>query len=222
MKYEIEVKVLLGSQAAAADLLAKLGGDDPDFAKFDEQKQLNHYFKEGDLGNLAKKFEDILTGEQVSQIDNLAQNAKSFNVRSRQKNDKVLLIIKGSLDERSAAHSNQRMELEFEIDMTIDELDDKVLRSGFKLEAKWSAERGLYKYRDMVIDMIFSPGYGHMVEFEKVVDDEKKVEPARQNILNLLKKLGLNEFDHELIEKMFAYYNEHWREYYGTRKTFTL
>lgn len=222
MQYEVEVKALLGSQDAADALLADMRKSQPDLAVTDRQTQLNHYFIDGDLGDLAQKFRDILSSEQVSQVAQLAENAKSFNVRSRQKNDIVLLIIKGSLDERSASHSNQRMELEFEVSMPIEHLDESILSAGFTLEAKWSAERTFYKYRDMTVDMIFSPGYGYMVEFEKVVQSEAEIAQARSDVLNVLAEFGLQEFDHMLIEKMYAYYNSHWQEYYGTKKVFSL
>ena len=86
----------------------------------------------------------MLTPDQAATLTEISKRATSINVRSRQKNDEVLLIVKGSLDAASAVHSHQRMEFEAPLAITIERLDEMILLTGWRLEAKWQAERTIY------------------------------------------------------------------------------
>lgn len=222
MQYEIEIKSLLGSQAASDALMKQITKRDPKLKLISEQKQLNHYFHGGNLTELIGVIKQHLSTEQIAAINEIATTAKHVNVRTRQKNGTVLLIVKGSLDDTSAAHSHQRMEFEAEIDLTIDELDDLVLSSGWQLEAKWQAKREIYEALGLTIDLMFSPGYGYVVEFEKVVSDESDRTAAHDQVIAVMESLGVRELPNDRLERMFAYYNEHWPEYYGTDRVFTI
>jgi len=222
MQYEVEVKALLGSQERADELLTALQVADVTFSKKSEQTQRNHYFEKGDLHALANVFANVFSKEQLDTIKEIAAKATKFSVRSRQRNNDVLLVIKGSLDDRSAIHSVRRMEFEESVPTTLEELDEKIISAGFELEAKWSAQRTVYAFKDMTVDMIFSPGYGYMAELEKVVEDETSVEDARKNILATLEEFGLEELNPERHDRMYAHYNAHWPEYYGTTNVFTI
>lgn len=222
MQYEIEIKSLLGSQAASKKLLQKAKMLFPDLRLTSEQRQLNHYFKGGTLESLIEVFNDALSAPQIEQLHTINKNAKSINVRSRQKNDVVLLIVKGSLDSVSAAHSHQRMEFEAELPLTIDELDEKILKSDWQIEAKWQADRKIYEAEGITIDIFFSPGYGYLAEFEKVVTNASDREAAHASVEDIMKKLDAKELPNDRLERMFAYYNQHWPEYYGTDKIFVI
>lgn len=222
MQYEIEIKALLGSQSASDALMNQVAERDPGLKLISEQRQLNHYFNGGELSKLVKTLQRYLSQEQIIAINNISTSATHINVRTRQKNDTVLLIVKGSLDNTSAAHSHQRMDFEAEIRLTIDELDDLVLSSGWRLEAKWQAKRKIYKALGLTIDLMFSPGYGYVVEFEKVVLNESDRTAAHDQVMAVMESLGIQELANDRLERMFAYYNDHWPEYYGTDKIFTI
>lgn len=222
MQYEIEIKSLLGSQEATDAVLLRVGQLDHDCAIASTQKQLNHYFKDGDLATLVTAFRSMLTPDQVATLTEISKRATSINVRSRQKNDEVLLIVKGSLDATSAVHSHQRMEFEAPLAITIEQLDEMILSTGWRLEAKWQAERTIYAALGLTLDVFFTPGYGYMIEFEKVVADDTDRETAHQQVVAVMNQLGVSELPNDRLERMFAYYNEHWPEYYGTRNIFTI
>ena len=222
MQYEIEIKTLLGSQERSAELLAKVMGRDPETKLVSTQKQLNHYYHGGNLAGLAKGVAAHITPQQATALNDIATRAKSINVRTRQKNDTVLLIVKGSLDDVSAAHSHHRMEFEAPVDLHITELDELVEQSGWQLEAKWQADRRIYDTMGLTLDMFFTPGYGYMAEFEKVVAADEDRESAHQKLVDTMESLGVEELPNPRLERMFAYYNQHWREYYGTDNVFVV
>jgi adenylate cyclase class IV len=65
-------------------------------------------------------------------------------------------------------------------------------------------------------------GYGWLAEFEKMVKDESQLEAARKEVRTLMEQCGVQELQQDRLERMFAFYNAHWGEYYGTEKVFTI
>lgn len=222
MQYEIEIKSLLPDRQALDNLLDKIKQRDPSMELVSTQRQRNHYFHGGSLESLIEHAATHLSPEHIESLRAIDATATHINVRSRQKNDDVLLIAKGSLDATSAAHSHQRMEFEAIVPLTIDQLDDLILASGWSLEAKWQANREIYSALGLTIDTIVTPGYGYMVEFERVVTDDSSREEAHQQILDVMESLGVDELPNDRLERMFAYYNQHWQEYYDTDNTFVV
>ena len=106
--------------------------------------------------------------------------------------------------------------------LTLEELDQLVLKSSFEYQAKWSRERTEYKYLGVNATIDKNAGYGYLAEFEKVINDEAKVAEAKTRLREVVSELALEELDQVRLERMFAYYNANWRDYYGTDKVFVV
>jgi adenylate cyclase class IV len=65
-------------------------------------------------------------------------------------------------------------------------------------------------------------GYGYLAEFEKIVPHAEALAAARAEIDAVMSELEVEELPQDRLARMFAFYNEHWPEYYGTDKTFTI
>jgi hypothetical protein len=65
-------------------------------------------------------------------------------------------------------------------------------------------------------------GYGYLVEVEILAESTEAVDPTKAQIYALMEKLGLTELPQARLDRMFDYYNAHWREYYGTDKVFVV
>ena len=48
------------------------------------------------------------------------------------------------------------------------------------------------------------------------------VETTRSELLAIIHTLGYAELDQARLSRMFAHYNQNWREYYGTEKVFSI
>ena len=59
-------------------------------------------------------------------------------------------------------------------------------------------------------------------ELELIINDQDLIETARDKLRRLMTILKIKKLDPERLERMFAYYNEHWPEYYGTEKIFVI
>ena len=115
--------------------------------------------------------------------------------------------------------------MEYEItfpNLTLDQLDQILLDSDFQYQAKWSRKREEYKYKDMTVCIDKNAGYGYLAEFEKVVTEPSMFEQVKQELRDEMSRLGVEELSQDRLERMFEYYNNNWREYYGTEKTFTI
>ena len=78
-----------------------------------------------------------------------------------------------------------------------------------RLEAKWQAERTIFAALGLTLDVFFTPGYGYMIEFEKVITDDTDRETAYQQVIDVMHQLGVTELPNDRLERMFAYYNQH-------------
>jgi len=220
--YEVEIKSLLGNPENAQKVRDALKQADSSCTILSRNKQRNHYFIGGELSNLAEVMREHLSVEAAARLDDLAAKATDFSVRTRDKDGQVLLVVKASLGADSSANGVARLEFEEWVQLTLEELDALVLSAGFTYQAKWSREREEYVAHGINVTLDKNAGYGWLAEFEKVVDDAAKVTQARSDIEEFMKSIGVHELPQDRLERMFAFYNAHWSEYYGTDNIFTI
>lgn len=220
--YEVEVKALLGSPERAEEVRGAMKDVDPACAMQSKNRQLNHYFENGTLEKLSKVVAPHLSSDAQKKLDDLAVRARSFSVRTRDKDGEVLLVVKASVGDDTSANGVTRMEFEEKIPMTLDKLDALVRSAGFAYQAKWSREREEYVCKEINVTLDKNAGYGWLAEFEKIVEDARYLQEARREIDALMQGLGVEELPQDRLERMFSFYNAHWPEYYGTEKIFVV
>lgn len=220
--YEVEIKTLLGSKENADALLARMRELDPAMEMRSRNSQLNHYFMGGNLARLAEAVSDVTSPEGVVKLKDLASRAKDFSVRTRQKDDEVILVAKVSVGDDTSSNGVSRMEFEETVPLSLEELDQRLLDAGFEYQAKWSRDREEYGCAGTTVCLDRNAGYGYLAEFEKVVDDAAAAESARVQLVDLMEQLGVSELPQDRLERMFAHYNQNWSHYYGTDKIFII
>jgi adenylate cyclase class IV len=221
-KYEVEVKSLLGSARAADALRSGLKRIDPACTLLTSYTQINHYFVGGDPLKLAEQLAPHLPSDVVSQMRMMAKGEK-ISLRTREMNGIAKIVMKASVGNDSSANGVARMELEEPVTgMTLAMLDKEVLSVGYTYQAKWSRSREEYRVHDVAVCLDKNAGYGYVAEFEKVIDDGTKTAEAKEEIARVMQTLGVIELPQARLERMFAYYNEHWPEFYGTDKIFNV
>ncbi|MDR3548100.1 MAG: hypothetical protein P4M11_07545 [Candidatus Pacebacteria bacterium] len=222
-EYEIEIKSLLGSEEAAEALKKSLRGIDPSLAPISSYTQLNHYFEGGTPETLAAKIAPHLGAEDADKLQRIAREGKNVSVRTREMNGEARIVMKASIGDDTSSNGVMRMELEASVEgFTLDALDGEVLASGYHYQAKWSRTREEYKINDIAVCLDKNAGYGYLAEFEKVIDDPSRAEDTKQELASFMNAIGIAELPQGRLERMFAYYNEHWPEYYGTDKIFII
>ncbi len=220
--YEIEIKSLLGTKEVAEAFVKKMQENDPDLSVINTNTQLNHYFMGGDVQALYNFLASFFTPEQKNAFNEIIEKGKELSVRTRQKDEAVLLVIKASLDGGTSENSVSRLEFEEAVNLSLTELDAFLEKSGFTHQAKWSRKRVEYAYKDITVCLDKNAGYGYVVEFETVTEDENNLPAVRARLEERMAELEVSELPQDRLARMFAYYNENWLEYYGTDKTFTL
>lgn len=220
--YEVEVKSLLGEKTNADALKARMCELDPACACVAENKQLNHYFEGGEITKLYETTKHLFSEEQNEQFERIVNRGSEFSIRTRQKNDDVMLVVKASVDEGTSANTVARMEFEEHVGVSLDELDRLVEEAGYSYQAKWSREREEFAYKNANVCLDRNAGYGYLAEFEKIVDEENLLAQARAEIEALMAELGVSELPQDRLARMFDHYNKNWRDYYGTDKTFVI
>lgn len=220
--YEIEIKSLLGEAAAADALRAKMAELDPEHTHVSSNQQLNHYFAGGNMEELYRTVEHLFSASEKTKLQKVVERGSDFSVRTRQRDDTVLLVVKASIDEGTSENTISRLEFEESVELSLEELDALVQKAGFDYQAKWSREREEYTYKGANVCIDYNAGYGYLAEFEKITDDESTVPQVREEIESLMAELGVEELHQDRLARMFEHYNENWRDYYGTTKTFII
>ena len=220
--FEIEVKSLLGEEENALALKEKMSQLDPQFSLTSTNTQLNHYFEGGDMQDLYNAVEHLFGEVERAKLKTTIDRGAEFSIRSRQRDEEVLLVVKASIDEGTSANTVKRMEFEEPVSITLGELDELMLGVGFLYQAKWSREREEYAYKGASVCLDKNAGYGYLAEFEKIVHDEAEADIVRAEIDELMAELEVLELDQDRLARMFAHYNTNWPEYYGTNNVFVI
>lgn len=220
--YEIEIKSLLGTKEAADAFIQKMQAADANLRVTGTNSQLNHYFVEGDTRALYDLLVPFFKSEQEQSFMEIIEKGKDLSVRTRQKDNEVLLVIKAALDGGTSSNSVSRLEFEEALPITLEELDAMLEATGFVCQAKWSRERVEYAYKDITVCLDKNAGYGYLAEFETVTNDEASLPAVKTALEDAMRELGVAELPQDRLARMFAHYNEKWPEYYGTDKTFTV
>lgn len=221
--YEVEIKTLLGSKQNADDFLEALESAVEKLEKTGENSQLNHYFQSGDTQKLLRKLEWDIPNEKLESLRHICTLTGKHSFRTRFVDGNSILVVKLSVDTTSSSNGIQRMEWEHIFEgMSIEKLDEILLQSGFEYQAKWSRERVEYRFDNINVCLDKNAGYGYLAEFEMVIANPAETQMAEENIRGIMARVGVQELDQARLERMFAYYNEHWRDYYGTEKTFSI
>jgi len=221
--YEIEIKSLLGSKENADKLKRALLQKDPNLSLVGKGKQLNHYFNApADLTKLEQVIAPIIENSKLASLKKIVAEGKKVSIRTRDADSKVFFVIKASIDDHSSANGVSRIEFESPVKLSLAQLDQVLLDAGLTYQAKWSREREEYQSGDMHICLDKNAGYGYLAEFEKVLSSAGEAEKAKSDLLAFMKSVGVAELDQARLERMFAHYNAHWPEYYGTENIFTL
>ena len=221
-QFEIEIKSLLGSKENADKLKKDLKKIDPDLKLKSQNKQLNHYFIDGDTDLLYQKMTKHISKRSREKFKKILTEGKEHSIRTRKLDDTIILVVKASIDDTTSSNGISRMEFESEVDMSLDELDKILLDCGFSYQAKWSREREEYESKGMNICIDKNAGYGYLAEFEKVVENVDALEEIKGSLRDIMQKLEVEELPQDRLERMFAHYNENWSDYYGTDKIFII
>ncbi len=221
--YEVEIKTLLGTKENAEKLKEALLNKYPETKLIAQGKQLNHYFNTpADLAPLTQNAAKLVTKEKLVDLETILKQGKKISIRTRDADGKVIFVVKASVGDDTSSNGVKRIEFEATVDKSLAELDQILLDSGCTYQAKWSREREEYGNKDMQICIDRNAGYGYLAEFEKVTTDESKLDEVKQELLATMDELGAEELKQDRLERMFAHYNAHWAEYYGTDKTFVI
>lgn len=221
--FEIEIKSLLGSKQNADQLRKKLESRFPNLKLSEESSQLNHYFVGQNFAALAKTIQPLLPEKSQARCGSILKKGKKISVRTRQLNEQVILVMKASIDDTTSSNGISRLEFETEIpNLTLKQLDQLLLDAGFTYQAKWSRQRQAFQMNNMTVCIDKNAGYGYLAEFEALVNDSEDAETAKEKLRQLMSDLGVTELPQDRLERMFAFYNAHWPEYYGTERVFTV
>lgn len=220
MKYEIEIKSLLGEEKKAntlRDSLIEKGA-----VVKSKNSQLNHYFINGDFDKLLIDMEGKFSDEKYLLFKKIINDGESISTRTREIDGVVKLVLKASIDDTTSENGIARMEFEERVDMNLDDLDKALIDSGFVYQAKWSRDREEYLLNNVNICLDKNAGYGWLAEFEMIIGENDDKDETESYLRKFMSNFDVMELQQDRLARMFDHYNNNWRDYYGTNNIFNI
>jgi hypothetical protein len=127
--FEIEIKVLLGDEAKAQEVIEKIKQNDENTELIDKNSQLNHYFlPQGDFAKLTEILKQYIHPDNHEKLYQVIVEGKNHSIRTREVDGKLLFVVKASVDDTSSSNGTARIEFEEAIaELALNELDQIML-----------------------------------------------------------------------------------------------
>jgi hypothetical protein len=123
--YEIEIKSLLGDKKKADTLVRGMKALDKKTKLIKKQKQLNHYFVGGNIGNLYASTKNLFSKNNQVKLKDVIERGSDFSIRTREVDGHVRLVVKASVSDGTSANGVSRIEFDEKVPKkTLAELDE--------------------------------------------------------------------------------------------------
>lgn len=83
---------------------------------------------------------------------------------------------------------------------------------GYEVEMGWLRERDRFLWDGVKVTLDFTKGYGHIIELERLTDDEKSKDKIHAELVAKLESLGVEPTPKEIFDRKFEEYKRNWRE----------
>lgn len=114
-------------------------------------------------------------------------------------------------------HDEQREEIEIKFDKDkFDELEKLFIGLGMGVEIKWFRKRHVFEWGGVEVCVDYTRGYGYIVEFEKMADEENK-DSVLAELKQKFESLGISLTPKEDFNKKYDHYKENWKDLVGEK-----
>ncbi|MFP4045558.1 MAG: CYTH domain-containing protein [Candidatus Aenigmatarchaeota archaeon] len=129
------------------------------------------------------------------------------DLRIQKNNQFAKLWLKGG-----QIHDKQREELEVRFDREdFGELEKLLKMLGYGVEIKWYRKRHKFEWNGYEVCVDHTPGYGRIVEIEKMCEEDEEGE-IYQELLDALEELDVEKTPKEKFDKRYQTYKNNWQE----------
>lgn len=124
------------------------------------------------------------------------------------KNFCQLWLKKGEL------HDEAREELVVKIDNQYRQSLISMLKAlEFDIKIKWFRIRNSFVWNNFDVTLDYTHGYGYILEFEMLVENEENVEEGKQILKKQFDELDIEIVDKQLFKDKYEDYKENWQTY---------
>ncbi len=159
----------------------------------DYQRLLERMKKEGEDGGKEKQVTIYFSGENDLRIQKSEESAKIW-------------MKDGEIHEKARE----------EIEITIHKNEFEAVRRlfealGHEVDIKWYRKRHRFHWDGLKVCIDHTPGYGRIVEVEKLTDEDGQ-EEALEEVKRALEKLGVEETPREKFDQRYRNYRKKWQD----------
>lgn len=119
-----------------------------------------------------------------------------------------LWLKKGQLHDDAREEMNVLIDKKYEMDLL------KMLQVlGYLVEIKWFRKRLELKHQIFNVTIDYSVGYGYIVEFELMVNDDSLIEDAKKQLQTVFKEFSIAESSKDEFNVKYNDYKINWNDY---------
>ena len=161
---------------------------------------------EDEYETLLGQFKDVAVFEGADeQVTYYFDSKEDLRIQKNEHFAKVWL-------KKGALHDDHREEIEIKVPKDdFEKLEQLFLALGFNIAIKWFRTRNSFKWGDIDVALDHTKGYGHILELEKLTNEEEK-ESTVHYLKSRLTQLGLEQTPKETFDQKYQYYKDHWQE----------
>ena len=129
------------------------------------------------------------------------------DLRIQKNNNFAKLWLKGG-----KIHDKHREEIEVKFDREdFDKLERLLILLGYEVEIKWFRKRNKFDWNGIKLTIDYTKGYGHIIELEKIAEENEDKDKIYKELEGKLKSLGIDITPKEKFDEKFKYYKENWK-----------
>lgn len=170
------------------------------------------FLEQDDYTRLCKFFDAEAVLEKEDQQETHYYSGKA-DLRIQQNTTGAKIVFKAGV-----VHETQREEIEVPVargDFT--KLERLFVASGHDVEIKWFRYRRQYKWRDIIVCLDDTRGYGKILELEKMATTTNQ-DMAKDELIKIAQELKIEITPKQFFDEKYQYYKENWRTIILDRK----
>ncbi len=110
-------------------------------------------------------------------------------------------------------HEDNREEIEVEFNKEDFKELEKLLKSlGYEVEIKWYRKRHKFNWKGLTVCIDQTPGYGKIIEIEKMCEEEEDHEKIQKNLESALEELEIEKTSNKKFEEKYSQYKKNWEK----------
>ena len=168
--------------------------------------EVRSFITENQYKKLKKRFKkEAVFIEEDEQITYYFDSKQDLRIQKNNNFSKIWL-------KKGKIHDKYREEIEIKHNIEdFEKLEQLFLALEYKVEIKWFRKRNTFKWKDVVVVLDYTKGYGYIIELEKM-STEKDKESTLDYLKTKMQEIRIAITPKSEFDKKYQHYKKNWKQ----------